>query len=173
MRVFDLKGRHVRDVEFPGLGTATGFQGKRKDKETFYAFTSFTTPATIYRYDVASGQSTVWRQPKLKFNPDDYETTQVFYTSKDGTRIPMFLSHKKGLKRDGKNPTLLYGYGGFNISLTPDLQPGGPGLDGDGRRCTPSPTCAAAASTARSGTRPARSSRSRTSSTTSSPPPNG
>jgi prolyl oligopeptidase len=124
VRVFDLKGHHVRDVALPGIGTVGGFQGKRKDRQTFYAFASFTTPSTIYRYDVATGQSTVWRRPKLKFDPGDYETTQVFYKSKDGTRIPMFLSHKKGLKRDGTNPTLLYGYGGFNISLTPSFSPG-------------------------------------------------
>jgi prolyl oligopeptidase len=124
VRVFDLTGRHVRDVEFPGLGTASGFDGKRKDKETFYGFTSFTTPPTVYRYDVVSGRSTVWRQPKLMFNPESYETTQVFYPSKDGTKIPMFLSHKKGLKRDGKNSTLLYGYGGFNISLSPSFSAG-------------------------------------------------
>ena len=123
VRVFDLKGRHVRDVDFPGLGTASGFKGKRKDKETFYGFNSFTTPTTIYRYDVNAGRSTVWRGPKLQFKPDDYVTTQVFYTSKDGTKVPMFLSHKKGLKRDGQNPTLLYGYGGFNIPLTPTFSP--------------------------------------------------
>jgi prolyl oligopeptidase len=123
VRVFDLKGQHVRDVAFPGLGTAEGFLGKRKDKETFYAFTSFTTPSTIYRYEVASGVSTVWQQPKLKFDPKDYETTQIFYRSKDGTRIPMFLSHKKGLKPNGSNSTLLYGYGGFNIALTPAFSP--------------------------------------------------
>ena len=123
VRVFDLNGHHVRDVAFPGLGTAAGFVGKRKDEETFYAFTSFNTPSTIYRYDVVSGQSTIWRQPRLKFDPADYETTQVFYPSKDGTKIPMFLSHKKGLKRDSSNPTLLYGYGGFNISLTPSFSP--------------------------------------------------
>ncbi len=123
VRVFDLNGQHVRDVAFPGLGTAAGFAGKRKDRETFYAFTSVTTPSTIYRYDVTSGQSSVWRQPRLKFDPAHYETTQVFYPSKDGTRIPMFLSHKKGLKRDGSNPTLLYGYGGFNVSLTPSFSP--------------------------------------------------
>jgi prolyl oligopeptidase len=123
VRVFDLNGHPVRDVTFPGLGTAAGFVGKRKDRESFYAFTSFTTPSTIYRYDVASGQSTIWRQPRLKFDPADYETTQVFYPSKDGTRIPMFLSHKKGLKRDNSNPTLLYGYGGFNISMTPSFSP--------------------------------------------------
>ena len=123
VRVFDLKGRHVRDVDFPGLGTASGFRGKRKDKETFYGFNSFTTPATIYRYDVTSGQSKIWRKPALKYKPEDYETSQVFYTSKDGTKVPMFLSHKKGLKRDGQNPTLLYGYGGFNIPLTPIFTP--------------------------------------------------
>jgi prolyl oligopeptidase len=123
VRVHDLNGRHVRDVEFPGLGTAIGFGGKRKDRETFYAFTSFTTPSTIYRYDVASGASTVWRQPRLRFNPDEYETSQVFYRSKDGTRVPIFLSHKKGLKRDSSTPTLLYGYGGFNNSLTPAFSP--------------------------------------------------
>jgi prolyl oligopeptidase len=123
VRVFDLKGHHERDVDLPGLGTAHGFEGKRKDKETFYDFTSFTTPVAVYRYDVSTGESTVWRAPRLKFNPGDYETSQVFFTSKDGTRVPLFLSHKKGLKRDGQNPTLLYGYGGFNIPLTPNFSP--------------------------------------------------
>src|SRR5262249_1991994 len=123
VRVFDLRGRHIRDVELPGLGTASGFAGKRADKETFYSFTSFTNPATIYRYDVASGTSTVWRRPKLQFDPDKFETTQVFYTSKDGTKVPIFLSRKKGLKRDAGTPTLLYGYGGFNIPLTPTFSP--------------------------------------------------
>jgi prolyl oligopeptidase len=123
VRVFDLEGHRVRDIAFPGIGTASGFRGKRKDRETFYSFASFTTPSSIYRYDVVTGQSTVWRRPDLKFDPTDYETTQVFYESKDGTRIPMFLSHKSGLKRDGTNPTLLYGYGGFNISLTPGFSP--------------------------------------------------
>jgi prolyl oligopeptidase len=123
VRVFDLRGQHLRDIDFPGLGTASGFGGKRTDKETFYSFTSFTTPSTIYRYDVTSGASTVWRQPRLHFDPDAYETTQVFYRSKDGTRIPMFLSHKKGLKHQPSTPTLLYGYGGFNSSLTPSFSP--------------------------------------------------
>jgi prolyl oligopeptidase len=113
----------VREVELPGLGTAAGFGGKRTDRETFYSFTSFTTPTTIYRHDVETGESTVFRRPRVDFDPDDYETTQVFYESKDGTRIPMFLSHKKGLTRDGRNPTLLYGYGGFNIPLTPGFTP--------------------------------------------------
>jgi prolyl oligopeptidase len=124
VRVFDLSGRYLRDVEFPGLGTATGFEGKRGDKETFYAFTSFMSPQVIYRYDVASGASAPWRRPKLSFNPQDYETTQVFYPSKDGTKVPMFLTFKRGLKRDGSNPTVLFGYGGFNVSLTPTFNPG-------------------------------------------------
>jgi prolyl oligopeptidase len=123
VKVFDLNGRLVREVQFPGLGTATGFSGKRKDAETFYAFTSFTTPTTIYRYDVATGESTVYKKPRVAFNPDDYETKQVFYRSKDGTRVPMFITHKKGIALDGNNPTLLYGYGGFNISLTPAFSP--------------------------------------------------
>ncbi len=123
VRVLDLKGKHVRDVAFPGLGTASGFHGKRKDRETFYSFVSFTAPGSVYRYDVATGESTPWRAPKLAYDPADYETTQVFFPSKDGARIPMFLSHKKGLARDGSNPTLLYGYGGFNISLSPSFSP--------------------------------------------------
>lgn len=123
VRVFDLTGEHVRDVELPGLGTAAGFGGKRSDTQTFYAFTSYTTPATIYRYDIESGESTVWRRPKLQFNPDDYETVQVFYKSKDGTKIPMFLTGKKGLEKSSDTPTLLYGYGGFNIPLTPSFSP--------------------------------------------------
>ncbi len=119
VKVFEVEGRFVREVEFPGLGTASGFGGHRDDEETFYAFTSSTTPTTIYRYDVASGRSTLFREPSIAFDPDDYQTEQVFYASKDGTRIPMFLSSKKGLPRDGKAPTYLYGYGGFNIPLTP------------------------------------------------------
>jgi len=119
VRVFGLDGQPVREVTLPGLGSAGGFGGKRSDIETFYSFTSFNTPAVIYRYDAATGTSTVFRQPKVAFNPDDYETRQVFYASKDGTRVPMFISHKKGLKPNGRTPTLLYGYGGFNISLTP------------------------------------------------------
>jgi prolyl oligopeptidase len=123
VRVFDLKGKHVRDVDLPGIGTVAGFSGKRTDRETFYGFTSFTAPTTIYRYEVASGKSTLWRQPRLSFDPASYETDQVFYKSKDGTRIPMFLSHKKGLARDGKAPALLWGYGGFNIAVQPSFRP--------------------------------------------------
>ncbi|HEV2843502.1 MAG TPA: prolyl oligopeptidase family serine peptidase, partial [Thermoanaerobaculia bacterium] len=97
-----------------------GFDGERKDTESFYGFVSFTNPGTIYRYDFKTGKSTIFRQPKIAgFNPNDYETRQVFYKSKDGTRVPMFITHKKGLKLDGSNPALLYGYGGFNVSVTP------------------------------------------------------
>jgi prolyl oligopeptidase len=121
VKVFDLKGKFVRDVELPGIGSAGGFGGKRGDKETFYSYTSFTNPTTIYRYDMRSGKSTVYRQPKVDFDPSQFETRQVFYTSKDGTKVPMFIVSKKGIKLDGSNPTYLYGYGGFNIPLTPSF----------------------------------------------------
>jgi prolyl oligopeptidase len=119
VRVHDLTGAHLRDVDLPGIGTAAGFIGKRKDKETFYAFTSFTSPTTVYRYDPIAAKSAIFRQPKVDFDASRYETKQVFYNSKDGTRLPMFLTYKKGIKLDGQNPTLLYAYGGFDISLTP------------------------------------------------------
>lgn len=119
IQLFDLNGRFVREVKLPGIGTAVGFGGKRKDTETFYAFNNFTEPTTIYRYDLKSGQSMIYRRPKVDFNPNHYDTKQVFYNSKDGTSVPMFITHKKGLKRNGSNPTLLYGYGGFSVSLTP------------------------------------------------------
>lgn len=119
VRIFDLTGNLEREVAFPGIGTAGGFGGRRGDKETFYAFTGFTFPTTTYRYDIATGQSKVFRSPKVEFDPSDYVTEQVFYSSKDGTPIPMFITHKKGVKKDGKNPTLLYGYGGFNVPITP------------------------------------------------------
>jgi prolyl oligopeptidase len=119
VRVHDLQGKFLRNADLPGIGTAAGFGGKRKDKETFYSFTSFISPTTIYRYDPATGKSSIFKQPKVDFDATKYETKQVFYNSKDGTRIPMFLTYKKGLKLDGQNPTLLYAYGGFDISLTP------------------------------------------------------
>ncbi|MDF5706958.1 MAG: prolyl oligopeptidase family serine peptidase [Nostoc sp. S4] len=119
IKIFDLKGKFIREVELPGFGSAGGFGGKRDDTETFYSFTSFTIPGTIYRYDMVTGKSEVFREPKVDFNPDDYETKQVFYQSKDGTRVPMFITHKKGIKLDGNNPTYLYAYGGFNASMTP------------------------------------------------------
>ncbi|WP_341526751.1 prolyl oligopeptidase family serine peptidase [Nostoc sp. UHCC 0302] len=119
IKIFDLKGGFLREVELPGLGSAGGFGGKRNDTETFYSFTSFTTPGTIYRYDMVKDKSELFRQPKVDFNPEDYETKQVFYHSKDGTKVPMFITHKKGIKLDGNNPTYLYAYGGFNASMTP------------------------------------------------------
>ena len=115
----DLTGKIEHEIELPALGTASGFGGKTDDKVIFYTFTSFTYPPTIYKYDVAAGTSEIFRKSEVKFNPDDYETKQVFFNSKDGTRVPMFIVHKKGIQLDGNNPTLLYGYGGFNISLTP------------------------------------------------------
>ncbi len=119
VKLFRLDGRFVREAEFPGIGTASGFGGRREHTETFYSFSSYATPASIFRYDLLTGKSEVFRQTNVKFNPDDYEVNQVFYNSKDGTRVPMFLAHKKGLKKDGNNPTLLYGYGGFSIPQTP------------------------------------------------------
>lgn len=119
VKIYGTSGKLVNEVKFPGIGTANGFAGKATDKETFYAFTGFTEPTTIYRYDMVTGKSTIFRQPKVDFNPADYETKQVFYKSKDGTTVPMFITHKKGLKLDGSNPTYLYAYGGFNISMTP------------------------------------------------------
>ena len=119
VKVYDTDGQFVRNVEFPGIGTATGFAGKPSDTETFYTFSSFATPPTTFRYDLITGVSKQIRQAKVQFDPSLYEVKQVFYPSKDGTKVPMFLAHKKGLKLDGTNPTLLYGYGGFNISLTP------------------------------------------------------
>ena len=119
VRVHDLNGKLLRTVDLPGIGTAAGFGGKRTDKETFYSFTSFISPTTIYRYAPQTGTSSVFKKPKVDFDAEKFETKQVFYNSKDGTRVPMFLTYKKGLKLDGQNPTLLYAYGGFDISLTP------------------------------------------------------
>jgi prolyl oligopeptidase len=124
VRIHNTAGKLLTEVPFPGIGSAGGFGGKAKDKETFFFFTGFTTPTTIYRYDMTTGKSTIFRQPKVEFNPAEYETKQVFYKSKDGTKVPMFITHKKGLKLDGNNPTYLYGYGGFNISMTPAFSVG-------------------------------------------------
>jgi len=121
--VYDLNGKRESEVRLPGVGTAGGFGGKAKDKSVFYSFTSFTFPSTIYRYDIATGRSELFRRPEVDFNPDDFETRQVFYNSKDGTRIPMFITYKKGLELNSANPTLLYGYGGFNVSLNPGFSP--------------------------------------------------
>jgi prolyl oligopeptidase len=119
VKVYSEDGAYKYDVELPAIGTAAGFGGRRTDKDLYYAFTSFTYPTTIYKYDPATNQSTIFKAPKVDVNPAEYLTTQVFYASKDGTKIPMFITHKKGVKLNGKNPTYLYAYGGFNVSLTP------------------------------------------------------
>jgi len=119
VRVFALDGSPLGELALPGIGTVSGFYGRRTDAETFYSFTSFTEPGVIYRYEVTAGRSAVFRRPKVDFDPERYETKQVFYASKDGTRVPMFLTYRKGITLDGRNPTYLYGYGGFKISVTP------------------------------------------------------
>ncbi|MFM9266142.1 prolyl oligopeptidase family protein [Tychonema sp. BBK16] len=121
LKIFNLDGSFVRQIALPGIGSAGGFGGKRHETETFYAYTSFTAPNTIYSYNMLTDESKIYRQPKVDFNPDDYETKQIFYPSKDGTQVPMFITHKKGLQLDGNNPTYLYAYGGFGISLTPSF----------------------------------------------------
>jgi len=121
--VHSYGGKLENEIELPAIGSAGGFGGEKDDKFVFYTFTSFTFPPTIYRYDIATKESSVFRAPEVDFKPTDYETEQVFYASKDGTRVPMFVTYKKGLKMDGTNPTLLYGYGGFNISLPPAFSP--------------------------------------------------
>lgn len=121
LKQFDLDGSHATDIKLPGIGTIAGLHGKRQTADAFYSFTSFMRPSTPFRLDMKTLQSTEFKKTALKFNPDDYTTEQVFYTSKDGTTIPMFVTMKRGTKLDGKNPTILYGYGGFNISLTPSF----------------------------------------------------
>ena len=115
-----LDGKMLREIKLPSVGSA-GFSGKKNRKECFYSFSSFTVPGTIYRYDIATDQSTVYYAPKVNFRANDFVSEQVFFTSKDGTKVPMFLTYKKGLKRNGKNPVLVYGYGGFNIGLSPSF----------------------------------------------------
>lgn len=112
-------GKKVKTIHLPGLGTASGFSGKKEEKEVYYSYTSYVSPSTIFKYDINSGESTVYKKSGVKFNPEDFESKQVFYPSKDGTKIPMIITYKKGMKLNGKNPLMLYGYGGFNISLTP------------------------------------------------------
>lgn len=121
VKQFDYSGKEIREVKLPGLGTASGFGDKKDAKELYFAFTNYVTPGTIYKMDIATGESKIHQQPKVKFNPEDYESKQVFYTSKDGTKVPMMITYKKGLKLDGTNPTMLYAYGGFNVSLTPSF----------------------------------------------------
>jgi prolyl oligopeptidase len=122
---YSLAGKLLGEVKLAGLGEAAGFQGRIEDHETFYTYSSFTTPPSVYRLDLGRGASTLWKAPKLAgFNPGHYETRQVFYSSKDGTRVPLYIVARKGTKLDGSNPTILYGYGGFNISMEPGFSPG-------------------------------------------------
>ncbi|MBE9067363.1 S9 family peptidase, partial [Leptolyngbya cf. ectocarpi LEGE 11479] len=121
VQIFDLTGQLLRTLELPGIGSAAGFDGKKEDTETLYRFSSFTIPSRIYRYNLATGEQTLFREAQVAFDPSQYETRQVFYTSQDGTRVPMFITHKKGMTPNGQTPTLLYGYGGFNISLSPSF----------------------------------------------------
>ena len=118
---YDYDGKLVRNVELPGVGSVGGFGSKKEETELYYSFTNYVTPGSIYKYNIAEGTSELYRKPEIDFNPENYVSDQVFYTSKDGTKVPMIITHKKGLKLDGKNPTILYGYGGFNISLTPSF----------------------------------------------------
>lgn len=119
IKIYDVKGNYLYDLDINEIGTISGFDGEKEDTKTFYVFTSFTNPSTIYMYDINKNKSTVYQKPKVDFKPEEYITKQVFYKSKDGTKIPMFIVHKKGISLDGNNPTILYGYGGFNIQLTP------------------------------------------------------
>ena len=123
IKQFDKTGKLIREITLPGKGNISGFGGKEKEKDLYYSFSNYITPATTYKFNVDSGKSEVYQKPKVKFNPDDYVSEQVFYTSKDGTKIPMMINYKKGIKLDGKNPAILYSYGGFNISLQPTFSP--------------------------------------------------
>lgn len=119
VKQYDYQGKLVRDVELPGIGSAGGFGAKKEEDVLYYSFTNYVTPGTIYKYNIEEGTSQVYNKPNIDFNPENYESKQVFYNSKDGTKIPMIITHKKGIELNGQNPTILYGYGGFNVSLTP------------------------------------------------------
>ena len=121
IKQYDYNGKLVREVELPGIGSAGGFGGKKEETTLYYSFTNYVTPGTIYSFDPKTGSSKVYNKPKVDFKSEDYESKQVFYTSKDGTKIPMIITYKKGTELNGKNPTMLYGYGGFNVSLTPSF----------------------------------------------------
>ncbi|TYP77015.1 prolyl oligopeptidase family serine peptidase [Aquimarina intermedia] len=121
VRQYDYDGTLVREVALPGKGSVSGFNSKKEEKTLYYSFTNYNTPGNIYTYDIEKGTSKLYKKPSIDFNPSEYESTQVFYNSKDGTKIPMMITHKKGIELNGKNPTILYGYGGFNISLTPSF----------------------------------------------------
>ena len=171
IKVFGVDGKLLHAVPLPGLGTATGFGGKAKEEETFFSFSTYTAPPAIYRYDVKTDAASVVFAPKVAFDPADYASEQVFYHSKDGTRVPMIISYKKGMQRNGANPTVLYGYGGFDISLTPAFSPANlVWMEMGGIYAVPN--LRGGASTARNGTWQAPRSASKTCSTISSPPPN-
>ena len=119
VKQYDYQGSFVREVELPGIGSAGGFSAKKEEKELYYSFTNYVTPGNIYKYEIDQGKSELYNKPDIDFDPEKYESEQIFYTSKDGTKIPMIITHKKGLERNGKNPAILYGYGGFNVNLTP------------------------------------------------------
>jgi prolyl oligopeptidase len=121
VKIYDNKGKYINDLDIGIIGTISGFSGDKDDKTTFYTITSFTTPATVYMYDIDNNKSTLYKKQDIKIDLDNYITEQVFYKSKDGTKVPMFIVHKKNIEMDGSNPTLLYGYGGFNISYTPSF----------------------------------------------------
>jgi len=121
VKQYDNKGAFIREIKLPGIGSANGFSGKKEDQTLYYSFTNYTTPSSIFKFNPKDGTSTIYKKPKVDFNSSDYESKQVFYTSKDGTKIPMIITYKKGIELNGKNPTILYGYGGFNISLTPSF----------------------------------------------------
>lgn len=121
IKQYDYSGKLIREIDLPGIGTASGFRGKKKDIKMYFSFTNYTTPVSSYEFNPKTGVSKVYKKPVVDFKSNDYESKQVFYSSKDGTKIPMIITHKKGLNLNGKNPTILYGYGGFNISLTPSF----------------------------------------------------
>ena len=121
VKQYDYEGSLISEVNLPGIGTASGFGGKKEEKIVYYTFMNYITPSSIYSFDVQTGKSALYQKPKVDFKSEDYESKQVFYTSKDGTQVPMIITYKKGTKLNGKNPTILYGYGGFNVSLTPSF----------------------------------------------------
>ena len=121
VKQYDYDGKLIRDVELPGVGSASGFGGKNDEKEFYFYFTNYNTPGSSYKFNVENGKYEQYWAPEIDFNPEDYVSNQVFYTSKDGTKVPMIITHKKGVELNGKNPTILYGYGGFNVSLTPSF----------------------------------------------------
>jgi prolyl oligopeptidase len=121
VKQYDMEGNLVREIKLPGIGTASGFFAKKEDKDVYFTFTNYITPPTIYRLDPKTGETDVYKKPAVAFNGDDYESQEIFYNSKDGTRVPMIITYRKGTSMDGKNPTMLYGYGGFNISITPSF----------------------------------------------------